>query len=299
MSEIPHDIKDDEIRIITSRDNANSPQRRNPNKKRRFIVVIYIVAAIICLAAICCVVFGNLANECSDKLDSGTSEVITEKGTVTERVPDSIVQASAGTGFVSLSDTVINKVSLSIFKPINLSPTLQIGTEVLNDSTARLVVQAADVRGDNGMIVGAYVSKGELISKGQTKSGFCAIIGGKINIGAADATPFLEEALETDGYFFRQYPLVVANQIVENKPKGKSLRKALAELNGEPVVIMSRERMTFHDFSQSLVDLGVTNAIYLVGSNGYGFAVDEDGTKIEFGERLQNMHPNTNYIVWR
>lgn len=30
----------------------------------------------------------------------------------------------------------------------------------------------------------------------------------------------------------RQYPLVVGGQIVENKPKGTSKRKALATLNG-------------------------------------------------------------------
>lgn len=202
-------------------------------------------------------------------------------------------------GFVSISDTLVNKIPLTMFKPTNLAPTLQIGTDVLNDSTVRFVVQAADVRGDNGGIVGAYVNKGELLSKGQAKSGFCAIIGGKINIGVADATPFLEQALETDGYFFRQYPLVVANQIVENRPKGKSLRKALAELNGETVVIMSQEEMTFHDFSQSLVDLGVTNAVYLVGGKGYGFAIDSEGRKNEFGRQLKNMRPNTNYIVWR
>lgn len=257
------------------------------------------MAAIICIAAICCIVFGNTANGSPVDLESETDKVVAENEKVKNEATESIIPEYTGAGFVSLSDTVVNKVGLSIFKPINLSPTLQIGTEVLDDSTARFVVQAADVRGDNGGIVGAYVNKGELISKGQAKSGFCAIIGGKINIGVADATPFLEQALEADGYFFRQYPLVVANQIVENKPKGKSLRKALAELDGEPVVIMSREGMTFHDFSQSLVDLGVTNAIYLVGSNVYGFAVGEDGTKIEFGERLQEMHQNTNYIVWR
>jgi len=121
----------------------------------------------------------------------------------------------------------------------------------------------------------------------------------KLTIGVADATPFLEQALETDGYFSRQYPLVVANQIVENKPKGESLRKALAELNGQTVVVMSKEKMTFHDFSQSLVDLEVTNAIYLVGGKGYGFAMGRAGEKVEFGLKLRKMPPNTNYIVWR
>jgi hypothetical protein len=198
-----------------------------------------------------------------------------------------------------MSDTVINRVALSIFRPVNLIPSLQIGPESLDDPTVRFIAQAADVREDNGGIVGTYVDKGQLISKGQAKSGYCAIIGGKINIGVADATPFLEQALETDGYFFRQYPLVVANQVVENKPKGEAFRKALAELDGEPVVIISRDRVTFHDFSQRLVDLGVSNAIYLVGGNAYGYAIGEDEKKTEFGQRLKIISQNTNYIVWR
>lgn len=160
------------------------------------------------------------------------------------------------------------------------------------------MVQAADVRRDNGKIVGAYILDGELLSKGQAKSGYCAIIGGKISVGVAESTPLLEQALESNGYFFRQYPLVIANQVVENKPKNRSQRKALAELNGEIVVIMSEGRLTFHDFSQALVDMGVTNAIYLVGSSTYGFAKDADGNKFEFGKPNETGYPFTNYIVW-
>lgn len=299
MSETPHDIKDDEIRIITSESNANPYSRHPHRKKHRIIVAISISAAIMCVAAICYAVFANPSKDRSEELELETTNIVIEEDKEVENIADTVITDYISSGFVSISDTLINKDALSIFRPINLTPTLHIGTDVLNDSTAKFVTQAADVRRDNGGIVGAYVNKGELISKGQAKSGFCAIIGGKITVGVADATPFLEQALETDGYFFRQYPLVVANQIVENKPKGESLRKALAELNGEPVVIMSREEMSFHDFSKSLVDLGVTNAIYLVGGKGYGFAIDEDGKKITFGRQLKNIHENTNYIVWR
>ena len=162
-----------------------------------------------------------------------------------------------------------------------------------------MAMQAADIRGDNGGIVGAYVVEGNLVSKGQAKSGFCAIIDGNITIGVADATPFLEKAIESDGYFFRQYPLVVGNQLVENKPKGRSLRKALAEWNGTTVVLLSRSRLTFHDFAQTLVDMGVANAIYLVGSEAFGFAVDSEGNRTEFGKEAPSPEASTNYIIWR
>ena len=58
------------------------------------------------------------------------------------------------------------------------------------------------------------------------------------------------------------------------------------------------ERLSFHDFSQALVDLGVKNAIYLVGSSAYLKAKLEDGHIYEFGERIANIHPNSNYIFW-
>ena len=298
MSLTPHDIKDDEIRVISSgnNDEGNDPHNR-PTTRSKWIVTVSIMAILACVLTIVYLIFTKNSKE--DSLEIITNETVVYQENTEDVVPDTIISEPLVVGFISISDTIINRMPLTIFKPTNLAPTLQIGTDVLNDSTVRFVVQAADVRGDNGGIVGAYVNKGELISKGQAKSGFCAIIGGKINIGVADATPLLEQALETEGYFFRQYPLVVANQVVENKPKGKSLRKALAELNGETVVIMSRKEMTFHDFSQSLVDLGVANAIYLVGGKGYGFAIDSEGRKIEFGRQLKNMRPNTNYIVWR
>lgn len=293
-----HDIKDDEIRVISSGKNDGNNSPSEPMRERRRIVVVsIIIGTILCALAVGYLFIFNNSDE--DSLEIITTETVEYQANNEYAVLDTIISEPITIGFVSISDTITNKVPLSIFKPTNLTPTLQIGTDVLNDSTVRFAVQAADVRGDNGGIVGAYVNKGELLSKGQAKSGFCAIIGGKINIGVADATPLLEHALETDGYFFRQYPLVVANQVVENKPKGKSLRKALAELNGELVVIMSQKEMTFHDFSQSLVDLGVTNAIYLVGGKGYGFAIDSEDRKNEFGRQLKNMHPNTNYIVWR
>ena len=49
-----------------------------------------------------------------------------------------------------------------------------------------------------------------------------AIINDKITIGIADNSPLFEQATETGGYFFRQYPLVDNGKLVENEPKNKS-----------------------------------------------------------------------------
>lgn len=205
--------------------------------------------------------------------------------------------------YTLISHTTVNGFGLTVYTPVNAVPTLEIGNNVLDDSTAILVAQAADIRADNGEIVGAYVLKGDLISKGQRKLGFCAIIDDVLTIGIAESTPFLEQALESQGYFFRQYPLVNAGQIIENVSKKASLRKALIERNGEISVVNSDTKLTFNEFSQALVDMGVNNAIYLVGSTSYGYARDEAGQKAEFGIRAtdmeKNMAKNINYIVWR
>ena len=61
---------------------------------------------------------------------------------------------------------------------------------------------------------------------------------------------------------------------------------------------------SFHDFAQVLADLGVNQAVYLVGSSAYGWAVDETGTTHELGDsdystERHKMPKNINYIVWR
>ncbi len=302
MNKMLHDINDDEIRIILSETKAYHSRLSTQSGRRRHKRIV-IILVLVCLLLLCGILYFALRSNDSEE-NADELVLVTNNDAITENdtqniTPDTIAQEHVAKGYVTISDTIVKGVALSIFNPVNATPSLHIGTDVLNDSSAVFVVQAADVRGDNGGIVGAYVKEGELISKGQAKSGFCAIIGGKLTIGVADATPFLEQALETDGYFFRQYPLVVANQVVENKPKGESLRKALAELNGQTVVVMSKEKMTFHDFSKSLVDLGVTNAIYLVGSSAYGLAIDYKGNKVEFGKKVQEVMKNTNYLVWK
>lgn len=69
-------------------------------------------------------------------------------------------------------------------------------------------------------------------------------------------------------------------------------------------MVESLSKESFHDFTQALVDLGVENAVNLAGSEAYGWSVDREGTKHEFGlpnsySGRRKMFKNTNYIVWR
>ena len=282
MSRKNIDIDDNEIRIITSKSGNGTP---NPPRWLYYAIVCTAVAII---ATVYALLWGSDATADSEEL-AVTQEAAAPGDTAT------VVKK----GYVEITDTIVGNVPLVILTPRDATPKLHIGIDVLQTPDVVMAMQAADIRGDNGGIVGAYVVEGNLVSKGQAKSGFCAIIDGNITIGVADATPFFEKAIESNGYFFRQYPLVVGNQLVENKPKGRSLRKALAEWNGIPVVVLSRSRLTFHDFAQTLVDLGVANAIYLVGSEAFGFAVDSEGNRTEFGKEAPSPEASTNYIIWR
>ncbi|MCI9607904.1 MAG: hypothetical protein HFJ94_07005 [Muribaculaceae bacterium] len=296
-----HDIGEDEIRIIKGGGDSGSGNDSNVDKRGGSGRWLPVVCALAVVAAVVAGLIYMVVRADGDEADGEIAEPAVERpvGEATVDVADLLAAAADPRGFAEVRDTVVGGVGLRVFAPRGATPILYIGEGALNLPGVVLATQAADVRGDNGDIVGAYVSKGELLSKGMAKSGFCAIVGGRITIGVAESTPFLEQAIEGNGYFFRQYPLVVGGQVVENKPKGRALRKALAEVGGEVVVVCSKERMTFRDFSHSLVDMGVSTAIYLVGSSAYGFAVDEAGDTVSFGLREPDASAMTNYIVWR
>jgi hypothetical protein len=197
-----------------------------------------------------------------------------------------------------LRDT-INDIPLDIYIPHNAVPELVLGVPDIHDKSIVLTTQAADIRADNGKIVGAFVLKGRPLSWGLSKKGYCGIIDGKLNVGVADNSPLFEEATEKEGYFFRQYPLVDNGVLVENEPKGKSIRKALCDRNGEIMVVMSQTPESFHDFAQALVDLKVDNAIYLVGSSSFGYFRDRYDHLAIIYNKFRYGYQYENFIVWK
>ena len=295
MNQKNDEIQDDEIRVISSQ-NYNSdllPKPKPPRKPSRKSLWLALIGLLI--VAVC--VGWKIIDS-----NSAPAEETPAVETVSASLTDSIVPKKnplRAQPFTTATDTVVNGTALTILTPHNASPILTIGPDAISDTSAVLIAQAADIRADNGMIVGTFVIDGKLIGHGEKKAGFCAIIDGKITIGVAETTPLFEQAIDSRGYFFRQYPLVVAGQIVENKPKGRALRKALADLNGHPVVLVSRERLTFHDFSQALCDIGVTNAIYLVGSSAFTLYRNESGAVINSDVTNIEANPNVNFFVWK
>ena len=182
------DINDDEIRVI------GGGQSRRPSNLNRWLWVA--------IAGIVLLILGILLRM---KQNAYQNEVA-EAGTVPEpeAVSPTLVQAAAAT--VLVSDTTINDVQLRLHFPVNAVPELRIGIPDTTDPSLLMALQAADIRADNGLMVGAFVLKGELMSRGMSKKGFCAILGDEIHIGMAESTPLFEESIEKEGGFFRQYP---------------------------------------------------------------------------------------------
>lgn len=291
MIKRPMDINDDEIRVISPAGAMQPEEKPGKNRRGRTLMICIAVAFLMVLSAVILyIVLGKT------DVDKDKEEVLVQP--VASAI-DREVPSDGDKGFVEVCDTVVDGKRLIFLTPHDAVPVLAIGEEVLSDTTSVLVAQAADIRADNGRIAGSFVMNGDLISKGEAKAGFCAIVDGHISIGVADATPMLEQSIESNGYFFRQYPLVVGGQIIENKPKGRALRKALVEKDGIIGIVLSKERLTFHDFSQALVDAGVRNAIYLVGSTSPGYYRDAEGRVIRFGEEEHRGDEYVNFIVWK
>ena len=299
------DISDDEIRII-----GDSGDTRNLKR----MVLIALVALAVVGGVLALVFAGGEAEEMHTEPIADESPVQIygeeqvpvvepEEGVADDTHFSHLKVSSAERGFTELRDTTINDVLLRIYIPHNAECTLHVGKVDRDDKDIIYTAEAAFIRADNKAILGAFVLKGEPLAWGLSMRGYCASIDGEITVGVADNSPLFEEAINRGGYFFRQYPLVDNGKFVANEPKNKSIRRAICERKGEIFMVESLAKESFHDFTQALVDLGIDNAVNLAGSEAYGWAIDRDGVKHEFGTPnfytgRGKMPKNTNYIVF-
>lgn len=305
-------IKDDEIRIIGSDRTEDASGRREDRartaptrtgKARTLFRLLGILAILLVAGGLLFLLSGKRRSagrpdppgvfEPLDTARSGTSPAAAAP------LPFGDYSDTSGRAYTEILQKTVNDIPLTLCIPHNAVPELCLGAPDPGDPDIILAAQAADIRRDNLKIVGAFVLKGEPLAWGLSKRGYCGIIDGEMTVGVADNSPLFEQATETGGYFFRQYPLVDNGRLVENEPKNKALRKALCVRAGETFVVRSEAPESFHDFAQALADLGVENAIYLVGSTSYGFLRDRDGSVEEFTERRVSKYRYENYVLWR
>ena len=283
MKRIKDDINDNEIRIIGA-----------PKRKFRMSVVwqvfLIIVAFLLIVGTIIWLMYRN-----DYEHDSG----VFEPGMVINSNPHPLCNwlASADTITTAgtyIKDTTVNDIPIKIYLPVNARPALEIGKKCLTDENVILAFQAADIRADNYKIVGAFVLKGKPVAWGLSKKGYCAILRDSIFIGKADNSPLFEEATECDGYFFRQYPLVSNGEVEHSELKSQAIRRALCDVENRVVVVETQTNASMHDFSQLLVDIGVDNAIYLIGSSESFYSI----TDMHGNRQVRNTFPITANPSW-
>lgn len=310
MKEIK-EIRDDQIRIIGGGDEPKT------TKTKLWVIIgiaLAIVVVIVTIAMTSSLEDGDTSSNASVSQSQITDEEYIktefEESEVGPVVQEEVIKKlgmdvdSLASGFTELQDMMINDIPIRVYIPHNADMSLHIGKMDKNDESVIFTAQAADIRADNGGIVGAFVLNGEPKAWGLSKRGYCASIDGVVTVGVADNSPLFEQATERGGHFFRQYPLVDNGTLVENELRGKSIRRAICDRYGEIFMVETGTAESFHDFAQALVDLGVDNAIYIVGGSAYGWAIDNNGERHEFGEDnyytgKRKMPKNTSYLVWR
>ena len=260
------DIRDDQIRIIGGGDEPKT------TKTKLWVIIGGVVAILIAIVAI--VETSSFEDNSSATTDNQSQvskdehiKTEFEESKVAPVVQEEVIKKlgmevdSLASGFTELQDMVINDIPIRVYIPHNADMSLHIGKMDKNDESVIFTAQAADIRADNGGIVGAFVLNGEPKAWGLSKRGYCASIDGVVTVGVADNSPLFEQATERGGHFFRQYPLVDNGTLVENELRGKSIRRAICDRYGEIFMVETGTAESFHDFAQALVDLGVDNAI--------------------------------------
>lgn len=278
-----HDISDDEIRVIGKPSGDGRRKLRLRNILRACIAVLVLAG----------LAFWIVRRAAPTSHDEG--QFVYEPETMlSEPIPAPISSPS-----VCCDTLYANGLALVRLMPVNAVPELMIDRPDTLDESILLAAQAADIRRDNGEIVGAYVLAGKPVAWGLSKKGYAAIIDGKMSVGVADNSPLFEKATETRGYFFRQYPLVDNGEAVMNNPKNKAVRKALCQNGEDCFLVICWSAVTLNDFSAALAAAGIENAISLVGGSSNGFVRSAEGEISRLGLIPRMAYKYENYILWR
>lgn len=267
-------IEDDEIEVLGTSSKKGF--------KRKWWIVSFV-------GILCAFLAGYFLYEQQENTQTGIVEAIPEE--------EENFRMTERSEVVGRTDS-INDVALHIYALQNLKAELTLQLPNPEDSTVYFVLQAADVREDNQDILGDFVLEGKQLARGKRKTGYCAILDGKLHIGNSLNDEVKDYCIAQKGDFFRQYILVLEGEIQENRLKGKAMRRALAQQGKDFYIVTTQHRESLYDFSEALADMGFTNALYLVGGTSYGWYRLKDKV-YELGKKEDAPLPNTSYLVFR
>lgn len=244
--------------------------------------------------------FQNKMNEVNAKIDT-IIEPITNQNAGTLTIMDS---SSVAEAYTEIIDTTFNGHKLNIYKVHYGIPELYVCDSTNIDTSDVNIVfaaRAADIAKGDRSLLGLFIYKGEILATGSNhKEGFCAIVDSNITLGIAESTPLFEQVVEKKGYFFRNAPLISNGASCQyiDKYNQPTTRHALCAYKNE-IVFITVEKTTMTDFIELLHDFKVDNAIYMVGSTGYGFCRDQEGKLHDWGKDNVPSFKNFNYLIWK
>lgn len=308
-NKIKDDMPDDGIRILSGSATASPVSRdellfeseerisRSPRPRKSWQMWHVAALVVLAVAAAWWLFAGNDTGHVDEQTDQAVVEVTQNKASEPSSVVTSLPSSPKQEATVDVTEVEFHKVPLKVFTINGGKAELVMGRMSDLGDDVLLAAHAADVRADKDEPVGVFVVNGEVKSRGQNKNGFCAIINGQITIGQQVETSLFERVINERGSFFRQFSIVSAGQPVELAPRGKAQRRALCITNGQVQVVESLCAVTYGDFSKALCDMGVSDALVLVGGGVYVYCpgkndVPEQALKCK-------THPTANFLVWK
>ena len=158
------EIQDTEIRVIGS-DSLPVPDPKPPRRFkniRRWLILGAIFIIIIIITGIIIHKISSYKEAILYTEEPAYFEPLIESEPLIKRQQINIVPNDSTTiGYTEIRDTMINDIPIRMYIPHHAEMSLQIGRMNRQDTTIVYAAQAADVRADNGGIVGAFVLKGE------------------------------------------------------------------------------------------------------------------------------------------
>jgi hypothetical protein len=286
-------ISEDDFRVL------GQPEKKRFNKKKVIIALLTFIALLFCVAIIMLSLQKPTVKPVSEQLDE-----------FLDKQSDDLKLSYAEKLDIKIDDT-IDVLNLTLYVPRNAIPSVTIGSpNTTLTEEAVLAFRAANLHPDSSL-VDCFVCNGVVFQPDTISppvhKGFCAIIDNVITIGTAERTPLFEQAAETNGSFFRQHSLVADGKVTANMEgeayKTKTFRRALCQ-RGNHIFVVTCDDISMHRLAQVLADLGVDNAIYLIGGHNPktfdGWWRDKNDDIELFRKKEEFIkYPLENYIVWR
>lgn len=204
---------------------------------------------------------------------------------------------------VIIENVKTNNSDLLVFHPFGLNIQLQHVSPSISISNF-LCIPAAFTSIQN-QVDGLFIEKGVVVNEiiNNELTGACIISKDSIQIiSFQDINEDLIAQLKsTKKSVFQQMLLVENKEIVQcNLFNGRrNLRRALVRFKGLHRIVQSERQVTIKEFQESLVEIGVVNAVYLdMGTWSEGWYKNNNCEIIRIGETMINTDRQTSWLIY-